>query len=114
MKFNKSCVCNNCEKEFTPDFQVDKIKKHGGFNDVEIMFFCCPHCEKRYNSYIEDAKYREMLKEYRRLGRAVKRIAESNKNKAQFDAACRKLANYEKKTMKPHAELLKREFKNYG
>lgn len=110
----KSCICNKCEKEFVPEFKTEVIDTDEDGKDVIQFFFYCPHCSARYNSYIEDEKYRQLLSKYRKLGSRIKQMARQGANKAQIEFAITKWNKFENEELNPYAEKLKSKYKNYG
>ena len=104
---NKTCICNSCEKEFVPQMTHETIGKDKEGGDVMQSFFVCPHCGRRYNSLITDTTYRNMLKEYRKLGKAAHIAAIKNANPAKIKALINKMDHYEENTMKPYYAQMK-------
>ena len=59
---NKTTItCNDCNNEFTPDIQETKD------GEVELSFFRCPSCGKRYLISVTDEELRTALSEYAAL-----------------------------------------------
>lgn len=114
MKKKQTCVCNNCENEFEYKFEHEVISQNESGGDVIQYFIICPNCGSRFNSYIEDRKYREMLAHYRKLGKVVRKTVKQGANPAVIRAAINKMNNYEKNTMKPYYEELKNKYGNFG
>lgn len=58
--------CDECKK----DFEIDIKTKY--YYGLEIQYFVCPHCNKRYNYAVMDDYIREKRKELNNIKEKVK------------------------------------------
>lgn len=114
MKRKPTCICNECEKEFEYQIKHEVIAQDESGGDVVQSFIICPNCGARFNSYVDDSKYRRMLAHYRKLSRAVAKTAKQGANPALIKAAVNKINNYEKHIMNPYYEKLKSKYNGFG
>ena len=79
MNNNTTVTCNDCNYDFTPEIQETKD------GDLELSFFRCPSCGKRYLISVTDEELRAALSEYAALSynNRVSRLCEKLQKQMQ-------------------------------
>lgn len=60
-------VCDSCKKNFTVKQPKNKIHKDGLEGNLVIYYIICPHCEKKFVSFVENEKIKTMVNENKAL-----------------------------------------------
>lgn len=63
-------ICNDCGHEFKIKKILKKIHNDGAEGRIEIEYFSCPKCKKKYVKDIYNNKLKNMIKEIRQVRNA--------------------------------------------
>lgn len=69
--------CDKCKKEFVISVKTEKLE-----DNIERVYFTCPHCDKQYTSYYTNVLIKKKQAEMRDIQEKIRVFRGTNSNKA--------------------------------
>ena len=69
--------CDKCKKEFVISVKTEKLE-----DNIERVYFTCPHCDKQYTSYYTNVLIKKKQAEMRDIQEKIRVFRGTNPNKA--------------------------------
>lgn len=92
-------ICDSCGKKFAVKSPKKKIHKDGLEGNLVIYYISCPHCEKKFVSFVENEKIKKMIKENKFLRKKLETIRDDEEYfrvQADFEGNVRKIDTLKK------------------
>lgn len=70
--------CDNCKKDFIVKQPQKKIHKDGLEGDLLIYYISCPHCKKKFVSFVETEKIKTMVRDNKLLRKKLGTIKDDD------------------------------------
>ncbi len=99
---NQAVVCNACREMFVVE-QKDIVTMTDG--DLEIQYFSCPKCHKKYLVLAADEEMRGLIEQYKKVAAKFKAAHIGRFRAAEIRKLERELAEIKSKQMKKRPEL---------
>lgn len=87
-------ACQRCKN----DFVMGQLKQAPSVNEVERVYFSCPHCQADYTAYYTNQKIRDRQAEINELNKKVHN-AQSDKTKERYIKQIESLTRQNKREM---------------